>query len=105
MLSHMSTPNDAEAHELLLDVGPRRPRRWRRWILIALVLVALFVLPRLLAIYIDALWFGSVGYAPVYWYALRLKVILFFVFAVATFGVLRAVFYLLARRFGPLVGA
>ena len=68
----MSTPNNAELNGVVIDVGPRRPRRWRLWTTIALVLVALFTLPRLLSIYIEALWFGSVGYAPVYWYTLRL---------------------------------
>jgi uncharacterized protein len=101
----MSTPKDAETQELLLDTGTHKPRRWRRWAMIAIVLALLVTLPRLLGIYIDALWFGSVGYAPVYWYVLRLKVILFVVFTGATFLILRAVFYLLARRFGPLVEA
>jgi uncharacterized membrane protein (UPF0182 family) len=100
----MDTTKDADSHEVI-DISPRKTRRWRGWIIAALVLLALFALPRLLSIYIDALWFGSVGYAPVYWYGFRLKLMLFAVFALATFVVLRAAFYLLARLFGPHVGA
>ncbi|HEX8179367.1 MAG TPA: UPF0182 family protein [Pyrinomonadaceae bacterium] len=102
----MSTANDGAPQDLIIDVGPpRRARRWRIWTAVALVLLALFVLPRLLSVYIDALWFGSVGYAPVYWYGLRFEITLFVAVAAATFIVLRAAFYLLARRFGPLVAA
>ena len=105
MLSGMDTPKDPEP-DLLIDVGRiRKPRRWRAWALAALLLVALIVLPRLLSVYIEALWFGSVGYAPVYWYALRLKIILFLVFAAATLALLRAAFYLCARRLAPLTEA
>ncbi|HYX41364.1 MAG TPA: UPF0182 family protein, partial [Pyrinomonadaceae bacterium] len=99
----MSTPKNAELNGVVIDVGPRRPRRWRLWITIALVLVALFTLPRLLSIYIEALWFGSVGYAPVYWYTLRLKILLFVVTAAATFGLLRLTFSILARAFAPVI--
>src|SRR5205085_2414635 len=100
----MKTPDSAdELNGMVIDVGPRKARRWRRWVLVALLLVALFTLPRLLSIYIEALWFGSVGYAPVYWYTLRLKILLFVVTAAATFGLLRLTFSILARAFAPLV--
>src|ERR1041384_486578 len=99
----MKTPESPdELNGMVIDVGPRKPRRWRRWALVALVVVALFTLPRLLSIYIEALWFGSLGYAPVYWYTLRLKILLFVVASAATFGLLRLTFSILARACAPL---
>src|ERR1041384_4852624 len=100
----MKTPESPdELNGMVIDVGPRKPRRWRRWALVALVVVALFTLPRLLSIYIESLWFGSVGYAPVYWYTLRLKILLFVVTAAATFALLRLTFSVIARVFAPIV--
>ena len=84
----------------VIDFTPKpKRRRWRLWIIVGVVLFLVLVLPRLLGVYIDALWFGSVGYSPVYWYSFRLKIILFFVFALLTFVILYATFRLLGRVF------
>ena len=67
-----------------------------RWVLGAVALVV-FALFRSLSIYLSALWFDSLGYASVYWYMFRLKLILFIGFALLTFLILRGAFWLLER--------
>ncbi|HEY6190591.1 MAG TPA: UPF0182 family protein [Pyrinomonadaceae bacterium] len=84
-------------HEII-DVGPPARRRWRRWLIGALILLVI-ALTRSLSIYINALWFGSLGYASVYWYTFRLKLALFFIFALLTVIILRGAFWLLERVF------
>jgi uncharacterized membrane protein (UPF0182 family) len=84
-------------HEII-DVGPPARRRWRRWLIGALILMVI-ALTRSLSIYINALWFGSLGYASVYWYTFRLKLALFFIFLLLTVMILRGAFWLLERVF------
>src|SRR5215831_4813983 len=82
----------------LIDLPARKRRFW----LIALVLLVIAILlfgSQFLSIYIDAIWFSSLGYASVYWYKFRLGALLFVVFFAATFLVLKLAFYLLARAF------
>lgn len=54
---------------------------------------------RALAVFVSALWFGSLGYAAVYWYMFKLKVGLFVAFGLLTVLILRGAFWLLARAF------
>ncbi len=103
MLSCMSIRNDDDPLPLLIDIGSRRPRRLRLLVPLGVALLLLFTLPRLLSLYIDALWYGSVGYEPVFWYSFRYKILLFVIFAVATFVILRAAFYVLNRTFAALI--
>jgi uncharacterized membrane protein (UPF0182 family) len=93
-----NVPPDMD-HEVI-DIGTPPPgrRRWRRWIIVAVVLLVL-VLLRSLSIYIEALWFGSLGYASVYWYTFRLKIALFLIFLFLTLITLRAAFWLMERLF------
>ena len=84
--------------EDIIDVPPPRRRRWRRWLLGALILLFI-ALSRSLAIYVSALWFGSLGYGSVYWYILKLKILLFLGFLILTAVILRAGFSLLERIF------
>jgi hypothetical protein len=58
-----------------------------------------FVLLRSVSIYVEALWFDSLGFASVYWYTFRLKLVLFVLFLVATLIILRGAFWLLERAF------
>ena len=55
----MSNPfanSDAE----IIDVPPPKRRRWRRYLLAGILLFFL-AFSRILAVYVSALWFGSIG--------------------------------------------
>lgn len=92
------TPVDDD-DELIVEVSPQPPRRrWRRWVILGVVLLV-FALIRGLSMYISALWFGSLGYASVYWTIFRYKALTFIVFAVLTVLILRGAFLLLERIF------
>lgn len=82
----------------VIDVGPPKRWRWRRWLIGAVVLV-LILLSRVLAIYLSAAWFASLGFSAVYWYVFKLKVGLFVVFVLLTVLILRTAFWLLERAF------
>ena len=100
MLISMSRPRPVDLDDEVIDVGPPPRRRWWRWIILAAV-VLLFGLSRTLSIYVEALWFGSLGYSSVYWYTFRLKLALFIIFALVTVIILRVAFWLLERLFAP----
>src|SRR5437773_5020690 len=96
----MSKPIPFESEGEIIDVGPRRPRRPRRWWWLVLAGAALlFLASRALSIYISALWFGSLGYAPFYCYMFRLKIELFVIFFVLTLLILRGGLWLIERGF------
>lgn len=97
MLCAMSQPFPLSDEEII-DVPPPRRRHWRRWLIAGLVLLFI-ILSRSLSIYVSALWFGSLGYSSVYWYILKLKVILFLGFFLLTVAILRGAFWLLERMF------
>ncbi|HEX8746901.1 MAG TPA: hypothetical protein VF717_06850, partial [Pyrinomonadaceae bacterium] len=71
-----SSPDDE-----VIDIGPPARRRWRRWVILAAIILG-FVLLRSVSIYVEALWFDSLGFASVYWYTFRLKLVLFVLFLV-----------------------
>ena len=101
MLAAMSNRNPHDLDDQIIDIGtPDRPqrRRWKRWIVLAIIPL-LILAGRSLSIYLSALWFGSLGYAPVYWYIFRLKLILFVVFLALTVAILRVGLRLLERAF------
>jgi uncharacterized protein len=100
MLAGMSKPVSLDDNDEVIEISPTPPqrRRWRRWVILAVILLV-FALSQSLSIYIEALWFGSLGYASVFWYTFRLKLILFAVFALLTFIILRGVFWLFERVF------
>ncbi|MGA9771922.1 MAG: UPF0182 family protein [Blastocatellia bacterium] len=85
----------------IIDIRPRKRRIW----LIALGVIIVFLLltgSRLTSIYVDSLWFSSVGYSNVYWYKFRLGGMLFLVFFVITFLIIRLPFVLMNRFFPEL---
>src|SRR5215468_11120534 len=82
----------------VIDVGPRKSRRWRILVLVALA-VAFLSFSRVLAVYLSALWFGSLGYSAVYWYIFKLKLELFLVFFVLTAAIVRGGLWLVGRAF------
>jgi len=73
---------------------PVRPSRRPRWLLVALAVVALVLLGgrTWLSYYIDALWFGSLGYGDVFWKTLSIQSVVFLAFAAATFAILYGTF-------------
>ncbi len=93
----MSNPfSDSDAE--VIDVVPPKRRHWRRY-LVGAIFVLLLALSRVLGIYVSALWFGSIGYSPVYWYIFKLKLSLFVIFLLLTVLILRGAFWLLERAF------
>ena len=82
-----------------IDWPPRHPpRRRRRFLLIIAVLaVIVFGGRTALSYYVDALWFGSLGYGDVFWKTLSLQWGVFAAFAAATFLILYGSFLALKR--------
>jgi hypothetical protein len=78
---------------------PRSPRRGRRHILIAFALLAAVLLGgrTALSYYVDALWFGSLGYGEVFWKTQGLQWGIFASFAAVTFAILYGSFLALKR--------
>ena len=87
---------------LMPQTRARRPRG-RRLFLLLLLLLSIIVLGGRSAVswYVDALWFGSLGYSPVFWKTLTLQWTVFAVFLVATFLVLYGWFRILMRFSRP----
>ena len=76
----------------------RSPRRRRRILLILAILAGIiFGSQTALSYYVDALWFGSLGYAAVFRKTLSLEWAVFMVFAAATFLILYGSFLGLKR--------
>jgi uncharacterized membrane protein (UPF0182 family) len=100
-MSENRTPNAPDDFEgEIIDVGsPRAHGRRRRWPLILALVVLFIVLTRAAGVYLETLWFGSLGYESVYWTGFGYEAALFLVFALATTVILRAVFWLLERAF------
>jgi uncharacterized membrane protein (UPF0182 family) len=81
---------------------PARPRRRRRFLLILAILAAILFAGRsTLSYYVDVLWFGSLGYASVFWKTQSLQWGIFTAFAAATFLVLYGSFVALKRAHLP----
>lgn len=85
----------------IINITPRqRPQRgWRKWIILPALFVIAIVLLRGIGIYIESLWFDSLGFASRFWYEFRLGWTLFAVFGILTIVILRGGFYLLGRLF------
>ncbi|MFZ0394798.1 MAG: UPF0182 family protein, partial [Terracidiphilus sp.] len=67
------------------DLGPRR-HFGRIWIIVAVILLALILSFRtLVSWYVSNLWFGSLGYADVFWRSLRIQWEIFAFFTLVTF--------------------
>jgi hypothetical protein len=83
---------------------PRARRRRRGALfLVLLILAFLFGAGTAVSYYVEALWFGSLGYAEVFWTTLNIRATLFAVFTGATFAVLYGAFLTLKpATFGEL---
>ena len=81
---------------------PARPRRRRHFLLILAILAAIVFGGRTaLSCYVDVLWFGSLGYASVFWKTQSLQWGIFTAFAAATFLILYGSFLALKRAHLP----
>ena len=85
----------------VIDIKPRK-RRIGLIIVVLIVAVLLFSGSQLNNIYIDSLWFSSIGYPSVYWYKFRLGGLLFLVFFVLSFLIARVPFIFLSRTLPEL---
>ncbi len=94
----MSQNLENSADGQIIDISPAPPKTGRRWLWLAL-LPLLLLLSQALSLYVGSLWYGSLGYASVFWYTIKLKILLGTGAAVLTFLLLRGVFWLLERSF------
>src|SRR5258708_38697504 len=84
--------------ETIVWPRPRSPRRVRRLLIIlAVIAVVVFGSRIFSSYYVDALWFGSLGYGDVFWKKLDIQSAVFAIFAAATFLVLYGSFLALKR--------
>jgi uncharacterized membrane protein (UPF0182 family) len=80
----------------------RRPGRRRHFVVLLIVVAAIVIASRTtLSYYVDALWFGSLGYRDVFWKTLILKWGTFTGFGAATFFILYGSFLALKRAHLP----
>ena len=75
------------------DFPRRRFARHRILLLLALVAVLLFGTETILSYYVDALWFGALGYRDVFWKTLNFRGAVFTAAGVATFALLISAFH------------
>src|SRR2546425_9868507 len=72
-----------------IDWPPSRPPRRRgRLLILAVIGVLVLAVGTAVSYYVDALWFGSLGYGDVFWKTLRLQSTIFSGFTLVTFLVL-----------------
>jgi len=88
--------DDQRLFEEVIDIKPRR-RRFGLVVTAAIIFALLLFGSQFLTIYIDSLWFSSVGYSNVYWYKFRLGGLLFLIFFVLSFLIVRISFVFLNR--------
>jgi len=81
----------------------RRPRRRRLLLILILAILAGIVLGgrMVLSFWVDALWFGSLGYGDAFWTTLRIQWVVFTAFAAVTFLILYGSFLALKRTHLP----
>jgi len=77
--------------------GKHRGRRWLLYLLIAAVLLIFIGSRTAISYWVDLLWFGSLGYASVFWKTFALQWGTFAIFAVLTFIVVFGAFIALRR--------
>ncbi|MGH9410600.1 MAG: UPF0182 family protein, partial [Vicinamibacterales bacterium] len=82
-----------DQNPVTLEYPPRRPRRRRLRLWLVAVLVALLIGGQtLVSYYVNALWFGALGYRDVFWTTLSIQAVVFGAFAVVTFALLYGAF-------------
>jgi uncharacterized protein len=78
---------------------PKPPARRRRWLWLIILVIAAIVFggQTWLSYYVDGLWFGSLGYAAVFWKMVGLRWAVYAVSAAATFVFVYGAFLVLKR--------
>lgn len=72
---------------------PFDPKAARYFIIrLAVIIVILIAAFQSISIYVDSLWFQSLGFEPVYWYRLQTQGTVFLIFAIASVAVLWTMF-------------
>src|SRR5215470_14022768 len=84
-----------------IEWGKRPPRRRRFFLILALIVLFIFGSRTALSYYVNALWFGSLGYGDVFWKTLSLQWAVFAAFFAATFFILYGWFLSLRRAYQP----
>ena len=102
MLDAMSNPDYSDTNGEVIDISPaRKPARKRlRWLIPALLLLLIVGLTHGVGVYLEALWFGSLGFASRFWYTYALGWALFGIFGALTLAILRGGFFVLNKIFG-----
>jgi uncharacterized membrane protein (UPF0182 family) len=86
-----------------IDIRPRRPVRRFRLAIILLILAVFFGAGTFASYYVEALWFGSLGYGDVFWRTLNVQSLVFITFALLTWFTLYGAFVALQPpHFGTL---
>lgn len=95
-----NAPEDFDGRIIDLESTGEPKRRRRKLWMIGLALIAFaFAMSRAASIYVETLWFGSLGFSSVYWTTLKYEITLFAIFFLATVIILRGAFRLLERAF------
>src|SRR5262245_9323329 len=80
---------------------PFDPRAAQRLIIRAgIILLILIAALQSASIYVDSLWFASLGFEPVYWYRLQMQGTVFLVFTLASIALLWTIFRLVIPEEG-----
>ena len=102
MLDVMNSQTLSDSDGEVVDISPRLKRRSGgrgKWFVLA-ALLPIVVLWRAVSVYVEALWFDSLGFASRFWYTYLLGWALFIIFGVLTILILRGGFFLLERILG-----
>lgn len=92
--------SDLDAEIINITPKPKRGGSPGKWLIPVIFLLPGIALWSGVSVYTESLWFDSVGFAARFWYIFALGWILFAVFGILTFGILRGGFYALERLFG-----
>ncbi len=99
----MNNSDYSDLNAEIIDITPKQKRGGRgqfKWIIFAAAFLLFVALLSGVGLYTESLWFDSIGFASRFWSVFWLGWILFAVFGVATFLILRGGFYWLERFFG-----
>src|SRR6266404_1907829 len=74
----MSTPISFDHEGDIIDITPKKPRRRKwKWLILVAIVVLFFGASRAVSIYLSAAWFGSLGYASIFWFIFKAKLEIF----------------------------